>query len=282
MAALILGGSVALLGEVHTASGQSFTLANHAKPSPLGLVETIQIVDVAPSVDGGSPGLQFSFLPCREWGDWSWNEGDAARSQWSDSFSQVLWRVGQYAGEWPFPNVLSDPKNNFFRWRLTEVFYFDHHHSFGRFVDILDDSALDMDIGPQLALRSSFGVPNKLSGYRYIFFGGARALLQGFNLRGYLFELGGPVKIGSFGLGLGVTELIFASGPQLVGSSLKSEGKNSNRDSSEGRDNRAQLVKKLNNLDADEWDDLIRGAIFLLGLFGFFAYFVVTRDERKN
>jgi hypothetical protein len=178
--------------------------------------------------------------------------------------------------------VFCDAKNNFFRGRLAEVFYFDHHHSLDRLVDILDDSALDMDIGSQLALRGSFGVICKSAGLEEVFFGGVCALLQGLNLRGYLFELRSPVKIGSFGLDLSVTELIFASGPQLVGSSLKSEGKNSNRDSSEGRDNRAQLVKNLNNLDADEWNDLIRGAIFLLGLFGFFAYFVVTRDERKN
>lgn len=77
-------------------------------------------------------------------------------------------------------------------------------------------------------------------------------------------------------------DLPLASVPQFVRSSLKSERKSSNRDGGQRGNNPAQLVKNLNNLDADEWNDLIRGAIFLLGLFGFFAYFIVTRDERKN
>lgn len=77
-------------------------------------------------------------------------------------------------------------------------------------------------------------------------------------------------------------QLSLAGIPKLVGGPLESEGEKSNRDSSESGDNPARLVKNLGNLNTDEWNNLIRGAAFLFGLFGCVAYIIVGRDERKN
>lgn len=41
-------------------------------------------------------------------------------------------------------------------------------------------------------------------------------------------------------------------------------------------------VKKLRDFDSKELSDLIAGTVLFLVLFGYFAYFIVTRDERKN
>jgi hypothetical protein len=121
--------------------------------------------------------------------------------------------------------------------RLPRIFndYLNPGSPFG-IINLYDSNPLGKHISPQLPLGGSFGVPNKLSGYKYIFFGGVRALLQGFNLLGYLFELGGPVKIGSFGFGLGMSKLSFASdvqsdcgGPQAYSRNKKPEREEGNR-----------------------------------------------------
>jgi hypothetical protein len=80
----------------------------------------------------------------------------------------------------------------------------------------------------------------------------------------------------------GEANLPLASVPQSVGSSLERKSEQSNRDSSKGGDSHSSPVKKLADLNGREWDNLIAGAIFFFGLFGYFAYFIVTRDERKN
>jgi hypothetical protein len=46
--------------------------------------------------------------------------------------------------------------------------------------------------------------------------------------------------------------------------------------------NDPKAVKKLSNLNQREWNDLIGGTVFVIGLFCYFAYFVITRDERKQ
>jgi hypothetical protein len=99
------------------------------------------------------------------------------------------------------------------------------------------------------------------------------------NLLIYEGNVGSQLPLGSI---TQMTQLLLASIPKPISSSFEGEGKNSNGDSSKRRNNPARLVKNLSNLDADEWNDLIRGAVFLFGLFGYFAYFVVTRDERKK
>jgi hypothetical protein len=79
----------------------------------------------------------------------------------------------------------------------------------------------------------------------------------------------------------GNSDLPFAGIRQLVGSSLQSEGDNSNRNRGQRGNDPSRLVENLSDLDADEWNELIRGAVFLFGFFDYFAYFVVTTDERK-
>ena len=70
--------------------------------------------------------------------------------------------------------------------------------------------------------------------------------------------------------------------PQPVRSSFERKGEQGNEYSGKGRDRRARLVKNLGDLDSDEWHKLISGAVFVFSLFGYFAYFIVTRDEGKN
>jgi hypothetical protein len=84
---------------------------------------------------------------------------------------------------------------------------------------------------------------------------------------------------GGFGKQL---QLPFTSVPQFVGGPLQGEGKGGNCYGGQRSENSARLVKNLGNLDADKWNELIRRAVFLFGLFGYFAYWVVTRDKRSD
>lgn len=77
-------------------------------------------------------------------------------------------------------------------------------------------------------------------------------------------------------------QLALASVPEPIGRSLQGEGESSNRESGEGRKHAAHAVKKLRDFNSKELSDLVAGAVFFLGLFGYLAYFVVTRDERKK
>jgi hypothetical protein len=76
--------------------------------------------------------------------------------------------------------------------------------------------------------------------------------------------------------------LALASVPESISRLAQREREPSDRDGSERGQNTAHLVKNLSDLDAEEWNDLIRGAVFLLGLFSYFAYFVITRDQREK
>lgn len=80
----------------------------------------------------------------------------------------------------------------------------------------------------------------------------------------------------------GVIELVVAGPPEPVRGGLKREGEGSDSDGRKGSYSRSGLVKNLRDLDADEWNKLINGAVFLFGLFGYFAYFVVSGDKAKN
>jgi hypothetical protein len=77
-------------------------------------------------------------------------------------------------------------------------------------------------------------------------------------------------------------QLTFAGIPQPVGSSFQCQGESGNGNGGEGRKNAPHTVKNLRDFNSKEWKELIAGAVFFLGLFGYFAYWVVTRDERKN
>jgi hypothetical protein len=77
----------------------------------------------------------------------------------------------------------------------------------------------------------------------------------------------------------GNSNLSLASVPQPVGCPFEGECKNRNGDSSKGRNSPSSAVKEPTDHDRDEWDNLIRGAVFILGLIGGLAYFVVSWDE---
>jgi hypothetical protein len=144
------------------------------------------------------------------------------------------------------------------------------------------DAYHNSDIGAQFANGSSFGVPNKAAGFSGVVLRCLSTLPQDFDLLGYLFELGSPMKIGRLGFGLGVPELTLASNPKLVGGQPQPDGRNSEHDSKKGGDSTVMVVKNFSNLDDKEWKHAISGAIFLFGLFGYFAYWIVTRDKGNN
>ena len=76
--------------------------------------------------------------------------------------------------------------------------------------------------------------------------------------------------------------LVFASVKQFVSRSPQREGEPSYGYGRESRNGGPQGVKNFADLDDKERKHAIGGAVFLFGLFGYFAYFVVTRDERKK
>jgi hypothetical protein len=87
--------------------------------------------------------------------------------------------------------------------------------------------------------------------------------------------LGGGTISGQF-------QLALASVPQSIGRPFQGKSEGSNRESGERRKYPAYAVKNLRDFNSKELNNLIAGAVFFLGLFGYFAYFVVTRNERKK
>jgi hypothetical protein len=168
------------------------------------------------------------------------------------------------ASEWEFSHLYLCPLHKVVSWGLAVVFNLDKDRKSHpiQIAGVFSSSyAAHAHIRPQLPLRSVLS--------------DADSGLCGRNRCPHIAGLVG----GGFGEQF---KLALASVPQPVGGGFKREGEGSNGDGGKSRDSRATLVKNLCDLNSDEWNKLISGAVFLLGLFGYFAYFVVTRDDRKN
>jgi hypothetical protein len=77
-------------------------------------------------------------------------------------------------------------------------------------------------------------------------------------------------------------ELALASNPEPSSGSPESNSRNRKNDGKNGGDGSAMVVKGFSDLDDKEWKHAISGAVFLFGLFGYFAYLIVTRDQGKK
>ena len=77
-------------------------------------------------------------------------------------------------------------------------------------------------------------------------------------------------------------QLTLASVPKPVRGSFQGQREGGYSDGGKSGKDTSHTVKKLRDFNSKELSDLIAGAVFFLGLFGYFAYFVVRRDEREK
>jgi len=94
------------------------------------------------------------------------------------------------------------------------------------------------------------------------------------------------LPFGSFGpvrqLTLASIPKLVSGDPQLISGLPQTPRKQGDEASEKRRDKPIVNVKKLRDFNQKELSDLIAGAVFFLGLFSYFAYFVVARDDRKK
>ena len=70
-----------------------------------------------------------------------------------------------------------------------------------------------------------------------------------------------------------------SSSLQRIGGSFQSPSESSNSDSRESRNRSARIIKKLYDFNEREWDELIGGAIFVIGAVVLIGYLIIGRDQ---